>query len=143
MQSYPLPAKQPHWFDQMCEAISSQQSKHEAGSLDTPPMLTPGNYVQWASRFLQFIELKKPHGKYMKKAIIEGPFQVPTITVPGYPNAIPPREATVIPIPDAQLTAEQLLHREANELAMSYILQGIPNPIFRSIDAQKTAKDMW
>ena len=26
---------------------------------------------------------------------------------------------------------------------MSYILQGIPNPIFRSIDAQKTAKDMW
>jgi hypothetical protein len=26
---------------------------------------------------------------------------------------------------------------------MAYILQGIPNPIYRSVDAQKTAKDMW
>jgi hypothetical protein len=26
---------------------------------------------------------------------------------------------------------------------MIYILQGIPNPIFRSIDAQTTAKAMW
>ena len=93
-------------------------------------MLTPGNYVQWASRFLRFIELKKLHGKYMKNTIIEGPFQVPTTTVPGDPNAIPPREAIVTPIPDAQLTAEQILHHEANELAMSYTLQGIPNPIF-------------
>ena len=97
MQTYQLPPKQPHWFDQMCEAISSQQSRHEAGSLDTPPMLTLGNYVQWASRFLRFIKLKKPHGKYFKKVIIEGPFPVPTTTVPDDPNAIPPREATVKP----------------------------------------------
>ena len=26
---------------------------------------------------------------------------------------------------------------------MAYILQVIPNPIYRSIDAQKIAKDMW
>lgn len=54
------PPKQPHWFDQMCEVITTQESIHEVGSLDTPPMLTHGNYVQWASRFLRFIELKKP-----------------------------------------------------------------------------------
>lgn len=74
MQSIPLPTKQPHWFNQMCEAITSQQSRHEAGSFYIPPMLTPGNYVQWASRFLRFIEPKKLHGKYMKKVILEGPF---------------------------------------------------------------------
>ena len=42
-------SKQPHWFDRMCEVITTQQSRHEAGSLETPPMLTPGNYVQWSS----------------------------------------------------------------------------------------------
>jgi hypothetical protein len=45
-----------------------------AGSLEIPPMLTPGNYVQWASRFLRFLELRKPHGKYFKKVIFDGPF---------------------------------------------------------------------
>jgi hypothetical protein len=59
-------SKQPHWFDRMCEVITTQQSRHEAGSLETPPMLTPGNYVQWSSRFLRFLELKKPHGKFLK-----------------------------------------------------------------------------
>ena len=66
MQTVALPQKQPHWFEKMCEVITTQQSRHEAGSLDTPPMLTPGNYVQWASRFLSFVELKKPHGKFLK-----------------------------------------------------------------------------
>ena len=130
MQTYLPPTKQTHWFDQMCEAITSQQSRHEAGSLDIPPMLTPGNYVQWASRFLRFIELKKPHGKFMKKVILEGPFQWPTTTLPGDPNANPPRPDTVTPLAESSLSVEQQLHREANELAMIYILQGIPNPIF-------------
>ncbi|PWA97368.1 hypothetical protein CTI12_AA009420 [Artemisia annua] len=143
MQQITPPSKQTHWFDQMCEFITTQQSRHEAGSLDTPPMLTPNNYVQWASRFLRFIELKKPHGKYMRKVIIEGPFETPTNTVAGDPNTDPPRPDSRVPFTDAQLTAEQLLHKEADEYAMIYLLQGIPNPTFRSVDAHKTAKAMW
>lgn len=137
------PVKETHWFDQMCEVISTQQSRHEAGSLDTPPMLTPGNYVQWASRFLRFFELKKPHGKYLKKVILEGPFQWPTITVTGDPSALPPRPDSTILVSENQLTVEQVLHHEADQYAMIYILQGIPNPIFKSADTQKTAKAMW
>jgi hypothetical protein len=68
-------SKQPHWFDRMCEVITTQQFRHEAGSLETSPMLTPGNYVQWSSRFLRFLELKKPHGKFLKQVILEGPFE--------------------------------------------------------------------
>lgn len=79
----------------MCEVIYTQQSRHEAGSLDTPPMLTPGNYVQWSSQFLRFIELKKPHARFMKKVILEGPFQCPTTTITGDPNADPPRPDVV------------------------------------------------
>jgi hypothetical protein len=112
MQQINQPLKQQHWFDQMCEVITTQQSRHEAGSLDTPFMLTPGNYVQWASRFLRFIELKKPHGKYMKKVILEGPFQWPIISVAGDPDANPPRPDSENPVAEHQLTAEQILHRE-------------------------------
>lgn len=143
MQQINLPLKQPHWFDHMCEVITTQQSRHEAGSLDTPPMLTPGNYFQWVSRFLRFIELKKPRGRYMKKVILEGPFQMSTTIIQGDATTIPPRPEIVVTVPESQLTAEQLLHHEADEYAMIYILKGIPNPIFRSVDAQKTAKAMW
>jgi hypothetical protein len=142
-QNTQFSSKQPHWFDRMCEVITTQESRHEAGSLETPPMLTPGNYVQWSSRFLRFLELKKPHGKFLKQVILEGPFEWPTRFEAGDPTADPPRPPGDRPLPKSQLTEEQKLHREADEYAMAYILQGIPNPIYRSVDAQKTAKAMW
>jgi cytochrome c553 len=136
-------SKQPHWFDRMCEVITTQQSRHEAGSLETPPMLTPGNYVQWSSRFLRFLELKKPHGKFLKQVILEGPFVWPTRLDAGDPTAVPPRAPAETPVPITQFIEDQKHHSEADEYAMAYILQGIPNPIYRSVDAQKTAKAMW
>ena len=142
-QNTQFSSKQPHWFDRMCEVITTQQSRHEAGSLETPPMLTPGNYVQWSSRFLRFLELKKPHGKFLKQVILEGPFEWPTRFEIGDPTADPPRPPGDRPLPESSLTEEQKLHREADEYAMAYILQGIPNPIYRSVDAQKIAKAMW
>jgi cytochrome c553 len=142
-QTNQFSSKQPHWFDRMCEVITTQQSRHEAGSLETPPMLTPGNYVQWSSRFLRFLELKKPHGKFLKQVILEGPFEWPTRFEIGDPTADPPRPPGDRPLPESALTDDQKLHREADEYAMAYILQGIPNPIYRSVDAQKTAKAMW
>jgi hypothetical protein len=142
-QNNQFSSKQPHWFDRMCEVITTQQSRHEAGSLETPPMLTPGNYVQWSSRFLRFLELKKPHGKFLKQVILEGPFEWPTRLEIGDPTADPPRAPAEKLVPKNQLTEDQKLHREADEYAMAYILQGIPNPIYRSVDAQKTAKAMW
>jgi cytochrome c553 len=142
-QNTQFSSKQPHWFDRMCEVITTQQSRHEAGSLETPPMLTPGNYVQWSSRFLRFLELKKPHGQFLKQVILEGPFEWPTRFEAGDPNADPPRPPGDRPLPETALTEEQKLHREADQYAMAYILQGIPNPIYRSVDAQKTAKAMW
>jgi hypothetical protein len=90
-QNNQFSSKQPHWFHRMCEVITTQQSRHEAGSLETPPMLTPGNYVQWSSRFLRFLELKKPHGKFLKQVILEGPFEWPTRLEIGDPTADPPR----------------------------------------------------
>ena len=113
-QNTQFSSKQPHWFDRMCEVITTQQSRHEAGSLETPPMLTPGNYVQWSSRFLRFLELKKPHRKFLKQVILEGPFEWPTRFEAGDPNADPPRPPGERPLPETALTEEQKLHREAD-----------------------------
>jgi len=135
--------KEPTWFGKMCEALSSQQSIHEAGSLDRPPMLTLGNYDQWLIRFFRFCDLKKPHGKFLKKVIMEGPFQMPTTVTPAYPEANPPRDVVTNIATISDLTGDELLHFEADELAMQYILLGLPNPILRSVEAQKTAKAMW
>ncbi|GJY62266.1 hypothetical protein Tco_0462923 [Tanacetum coccineum] len=47
-----------------------------AGSKDRPPMLGPGRYSQWRSRFLRYIDTKN-NGEGLKKCILDGPY-VPT-----------------------------------------------------------------
>ncbi|GJR03062.1 hypothetical protein Tco_0526046 [Tanacetum coccineum] len=47
-----------------------------AGSKDRPPMLGPGRYSQWRSRFLRYIDTKI-NGEGLKKCILNGPY-VPT-----------------------------------------------------------------
>ncbi|GJY17095.1 hypothetical protein Tco_0388586 [Tanacetum coccineum] len=40
-----------------------------AGSKDRPPMLRPGRYSQWRSRFLRYLDTKS-NGEYLRKCII-------------------------------------------------------------------------
>ncbi|GJT91170.1 hypothetical protein Tco_1080015 [Tanacetum coccineum] len=42
-----------------------------AGSKDRPPMLGPGRYSQWHSRFLRYLDTKS-NGEYLRKCIFEG-----------------------------------------------------------------------
>ncbi|GJR46286.1 hypothetical protein Tco_1314389 [Tanacetum coccineum] len=44
-----------------------------AGSKDRPPMLGPGRYSQWRSRFLRYLDTKS-NGEYLRKCIFEGPY---------------------------------------------------------------------
>ncbi|GKB96272.1 reverse transcriptase domain-containing protein [Tanacetum coccineum] len=46
-----------------------------AGSKDRPPMLGPGRYSQWRSRFLRYIDTKG-NGEYLRKCIFEGPYKL-------------------------------------------------------------------
>ncbi|GJU45504.1 integrase, catalytic region, zinc finger, CCHC-type containing protein [Tanacetum coccineum] len=50
-----------------------------AGSKDRPPMLGPGRYSQWRSRFLRYIDTK-PNGEGLRKSILSGPY-VPSIVL--------------------------------------------------------------
>ncbi|GJQ94675.1 gag-pol polyprotein [Tanacetum coccineum] len=44
-----------------------------AGSKERPPMLGPGRYSQWHSRFLRYLDTKS-NGEYLRKCIFDGPY---------------------------------------------------------------------
>ncbi|GJW15352.1 hypothetical protein Tco_0019485 [Tanacetum coccineum] len=57
-----------------------------AGSKDRPPMLGPGRYSQWRSRFLRYIDTK-PNGEGLKKCILNGPYVPTSVLIQAVPAA--------------------------------------------------------
>nr|GEY35850.1 hypothetical protein [Tanacetum cinerariifolium] len=51
-----------------------------AGSRDRPPMLAPGRYPQWHSRFLRYVDTR-PNGEALKKCILSGTYKPTTVLV--------------------------------------------------------------
>ncbi|GKC89074.1 hypothetical protein Tco_1149723 [Tanacetum coccineum] len=62
-----------------------------AGSKDRPPMLGPGRYSQWRSRFLRYLDTKS-NGEYLRKCIFEGPYTPTSVLIAAVAAAenIPP-----------------------------------------------------
>ncbi|GKB71118.1 hypothetical protein Tco_0932530 [Tanacetum coccineum] len=50
------------------------------GSKERPPMLGPGRYSQWRSRFLRYIDTKA-NGKYLRKCIFDGPYKLTSVVI--------------------------------------------------------------
>nr|GEX16340.1 hypothetical protein [Tanacetum cinerariifolium] len=53
-----------------------------AGSRNHPPMLAPGRYPQWRSRFLRYVDTR-PDGEALRKCILSGPYK-PTTVLPEW-----------------------------------------------------------
>ncbi|GKD57866.1 hypothetical protein Tco_1291253 [Tanacetum coccineum] len=51
-----------------------------AGSKERPPMLGPGRYSQWHSRFLRYLDTKS-NGEYLRKCIFEGPYMPTNVLI--------------------------------------------------------------
>ncbi|GJX70111.1 hypothetical protein Tco_0307282 [Tanacetum coccineum] len=85
-----------------------------AGLKDRPPMLGLGRYSQWRSRFLQYIDMK-PNGEGLRKSILSGPYVPSTVLV----QAVAATEAIFL------------------------LLTGIGYDIYSTVDACKTANEMW
>ncbi|GKD20234.1 hypothetical protein Tco_1221937, partial [Tanacetum coccineum] len=114
------------------------------GSRDRPPMLVTGRYAQWQSRFLRYIDTR-PNGDALWKCILEGPYQPTTITIPVVPatensSAVP--EGTTF---DTILTMspENKALYESEKEAIHLQLSGIRDEIYSTVDACKTAHEMW
>ncbi|GJU23559.1 retrovirus-related pol polyprotein from transposon TNT 1-94 [Tanacetum coccineum] len=112
-----------------------QQSLADAGSETRPPMLKRGSYIPWVSRFRRYLNRKRENRKWLNKAIDEGPYEF-RIFFPSETEA--PRMQK-----EDDLRGDDLKHYEAKIEAMNLILISIPNDIYNSVDACKTAKAMW
>ncbi|GJX05699.1 hypothetical protein Tco_0191615 [Tanacetum coccineum] len=115
----------------------------EAGSKDRPPMLAPGNYVQWKSRIKRYIDTK-PNSE-----LIHYRLQNPPYTYQWAEKTVPVAEGS------SETTTERYMENyknvsqdirdqlNAEAEAVQIILTGIDNDIYSTVDACPNACEMW
>ncbi|GJS86666.1 hypothetical protein Tco_0769302 [Tanacetum coccineum] len=114
------------------------------GSRDRPPMLATGRYAQWRSRFLRYIDTR-PNGDALRKCILKGPYTPSTIIIPVVHatdnSPVVPERTTVETI--LNMSPENKAYFESEKEVIHLILTGIGDEIYSTVDACKTAHDMW
>ncbi|GJS28482.1 retrovirus-related pol polyprotein from transposon TNT 1-94 [Tanacetum coccineum] len=115
-----------------------------AGSKDRPPMLGPGRYSQWRSRFLRYIDTKI-NGEGLTKCILSGPYVPSTVLVQVVAategNPAVPQHTTIETV--LNMTPENKEHFQSEKEAIFLLLTGIGDEIYSTVDACNTANEMW
>nr|GEU92970.1 retrovirus-related Pol polyprotein from transposon TNT 1-94 [Tanacetum cinerariifolium] len=115
----------------------------EAGSKDRPPMLAPGNYVQWKSRIKRYIDTK-PNHELIHYCLTNAPY-----TLGWIDKEVPIFERSPITRTERfQETYKNVLQDIRDQLnaeaeAVQIILTGIDNDIYSIVDACPNACEMW
>ncbi|GJZ64350.1 hypothetical protein Tco_0620771 [Tanacetum coccineum] len=115
----------------------------EAGSKDRPPMLAPGNYVQWKSRIKRYIDTK-PNSELIHYCLQNPPYtyQWAEKTVPDTEGS---SETTTKRYMENYKNVSQDIRDQLNAEAeaVQIILTGIDNDIYSTVDACPNACEMW
>nr|GEX72685.1 retrovirus-related Pol polyprotein from transposon TNT 1-94 [Tanacetum cinerariifolium] len=115
----------------------------EAGSKDRPPMLAPGNYVQWRSRIKRYIDTKPNHE--LIHFCLKNPsykFTWADKEVPIYKgSSVTTTETYMETYKNVSQDIPEQLNAEAE--AVQIILTGINNDIYSAVDACPNACEMW
>nr|GEY67679.1 hypothetical protein [Tanacetum cinerariifolium] len=112
----------------------------EAGSKDRPPMLAPGNYVQWKSRIKRYIDTK-PNNELIYYCLTNTPYKLAWIE-----KEVPISEGSPITRTEKfQETYKNVLQDIRDQLnaeaeVVQIILTGIDNDIYSTVDARLNAK---
>nr|GEZ11210.1 hypothetical protein [Tanacetum cinerariifolium] len=115
----------------------------EAGSKDRPPMLAPGNYVQWKSRIKRYIDTKPNH------ELIHYCLTNPQYKLGWIEKEVPISEGSPITrtkkFQETYKNVSQDIHDQLNAEAeaVQTILTGIDNDIYSTVDACPNACEMW
>nr|GEW55901.1 hypothetical protein [Tanacetum cinerariifolium] len=113
----------------------------EADSKDRPPMLAPGNYVQWKSRIKGYINIK-PNHELIHYCLTNPPYELGWIG-----KEIPISEGCPITrterFQETYKNVSQEIHDQLNAEAeaVQIILTGIDNDIYSTVDACPNAYD--
>ncbi|KAJ9548148.1 hypothetical protein OSB04_020691 [Centaurea solstitialis] len=112
------------------------------GSDTKPPVLFRGDYNMWRDRFLDFID-RQDLGEYIRLSLKEGP-KVFTEEKPAQPDSDPAVAAHTVIKKFEDMTVEEKNRHKADKLAKSFMLLGLPNDIYFTIDSHNsTGKEMW
>ncbi|GJY54347.1 integrase, catalytic region, zinc finger, CCHC-type containing protein [Tanacetum coccineum] len=115
----------------------------EAGSKDRPPMLAPGNYVQWKSRIKRYIDTK-PNSELIHHCLQNPPYtyQWAEKTVPVAEGS---SKTTTKRYMENYKNVSQDIRDQLNAKAeaVQIILTGIDNDIYSIVDACPNACEMW
>nr|GEV54850.1 integrase, catalytic region, zinc finger, CCHC-type, peptidase aspartic, catalytic [Tanacetum cinerariifolium] len=115
----------------------------EAGGKDRPPMLAPGNYVQWKSRIKRYIDTKPNHELIhycLKNPLYK--FTWADKTVPVFEGSSETTNETYM---ENYKNVSQDIRDQLNTKAeaVQIILTGIDNDIYSTVDACPNACEMW
>nr|GFA32567.1 hypothetical protein [Tanacetum cinerariifolium] len=115
----------------------------EAGSKDRPPMLAPGNYVQWKSKIKRYIDTK-PNHELIHYCLENHPYELgwKDKRVPYFDgNLTTTTERVFETYKNVTQDIRDQLNAEAE--AVQIILTGIDNDIYSTVDACPNACEMW
>nr|GEX73821.1 hypothetical protein [Tanacetum cinerariifolium] len=115
----------------------------EAGSKDRPPMLAPGNYVQWKSRIKRYIDTK-PNHELIHYCLENPPYELgwkekKVLDADG--NLTTTTERAFETYKNVKQDIRDQLNAEAESVQI--ILIGIDNDIYSVVDACPNACEMW
>ncbi|GJU75286.1 putative reverse transcriptase domain-containing protein [Tanacetum coccineum] len=102
-----------------------------AGSKERPPMLGPGRYSQWHSRFLRYLDTKS-NGEYLRKCIFDGPYMPTNVLIAAVEAA-----ENILPVAAHEevetihnMTAENKLYFPTEKKSISgFCCQEVANPL--------------
>nr|GEV76200.1 uncharacterized mitochondrial protein AtMg00810-like [Tanacetum cinerariifolium] len=115
----------------------------EAGSKDRPPMLAPGNYVQWKSIIKRYIDTKPNH------ELIHYCLQNPLYKYQWVDKEVPVTEGSLVTRTESYMenykNVSQDIRDQLNAEAevVEIILTGIDNDIYSTVNACPNACEMW
>nr|GFB08779.1 hypothetical protein [Tanacetum cinerariifolium] len=115
----------------------------EAGSNDRPPMLAPGNYVQWKSRIKRYIDTKPNH------ELIHYCLENPPYELGWKDKEVPTSEGSLFTrterVNETYKNISQNIRDQLNAKAeaVQIIFTGIDNDIYSTVDACPNACEMW
>nr|GEZ55394.1 retrovirus-related Pol polyprotein from transposon TNT 1-94 [Tanacetum cinerariifolium] len=123
--------------------VESINGKKYAGIKDRPPMLAPGNYVQWKSRIKRYIDTK-PNHELIHYCLMNPPYKfnwanMKVLIFEGSP--VTRTESQMETYKTVLQDIRDQLNAKAE--AVQIILTGIDNDIYSTVDACPNACEMW
>nr|GEV09619.1 hypothetical protein [Tanacetum cinerariifolium] len=115
----------------------------EASSKDRPPMLAPGNYIQWKSIIKRYIDTKPNH------ELIHYCLKNPPYRFTWADKQVPISEGSPVTRTETYMETYKNVSQDirdqlnAKAEAVQIILKGIDNDIYSIVDACPNTREMW